>query len=257
METVFGWTVHGPTVSKCKSVNCAQVVVLRASITDPQTEAILRRFWELEGVEVSDTPEKIPNVHIREEFTKGIKTWPIEQQFGNFTPDEIGQKREIEMLNTSVDGGRKLLDLARCSSATKVDRVTAWVLRFVGNLRTKAKKSGPLTAEEIERARVLWIKRVQTSLFPIELGSTENRARMPSDSPLKEIVLTTDSDGLPPLWRSRRPWAATFSSGLTLVGMAATRSEFADLALEHLATTVCHPEASEKASGGKDSPSTS
>ncbi|KAH6925662.1 hypothetical protein HPB50_008477 [Hyalomma asiaticum] len=39
--------------------------------------------------------------------------------------------------------------------------------------------------------------------------------------------------------------------------MAATRSACADLALERLATTVCHPEASENASGGKDSPSTS
>ncbi|KAH6937964.1 hypothetical protein HPB50_005476 [Hyalomma asiaticum] len=77
------------------------------------------------------------------------ETWPIQQQFGNFTPGELEQKREIEVLNTSVDGGGELLDLARFSAATKVDRVKAWVLRFMGNLCTKA-KSGPLTAEEIE-----------------------------------------------------------------------------------------------------------
>ncbi|KAH6948869.1 hypothetical protein HPB50_026620 [Hyalomma asiaticum] len=157
METVFGWAVQGPTVSKCKAVNCAQVVVLRSSVTDQQTEPIPRLFSELEGVGVSDTPEKLPNVQIMEEFTKGIKTlggryevrlperedvavednhsvseetWPIEQQFENFMPDELDQKR------------------------------------------------------------------VQTFVFPIELRSTENRTKMPSNSPLKEFMLTTDSDGL-------------------------------------------------------------
>ncbi|KAH6944257.1 hypothetical protein HPB50_002387 [Hyalomma asiaticum] len=157
VETVFGWAVQGPTVSKCKAVNCAQVVVLRASVTDQQTESTHRLFWELEGVDVSDTPEKLPNVQIMEESTKGIKTvdgryevrlperkdvavgdnrfvseetWPIEQQFENYMPDELDQKR------------------------------------------------------------------VQTSVFPIELRSTENRAKMPSNSPPKEFVLTTDIDGL-------------------------------------------------------------
>ncbi|KAH6938787.1 hypothetical protein HPB50_012648 [Hyalomma asiaticum] len=59
------------------------------------------------------------------------------------------------------------------------------------------------------------------------------------------------------LLRSRRPWTGTFSSGLTPVGMAATRSACADLALERLVTTVSHPEAWENASGGKDCRSTS
>ncbi|KAH6937078.1 hypothetical protein HPB50_025514 [Hyalomma asiaticum] len=74
METVFGWAVQGPTVSKCKAVNCAQVVVLRSSVTDQQTEPIPRLFSELEGVGVSDTPEKLPGVQIMEQFTKGNKT---------------------------------------------------------------------------------------------------------------------------------------------------------------------------------------
>ncbi|KAH6948698.1 hypothetical protein HPB50_025871 [Hyalomma asiaticum] len=74
IETVFGWAMQGPTVSKCKAVNFAHVVVLRASVTHQQTEPILRLFSELEGVDVSDTPEKLPNVQIMEEFTKGIKT---------------------------------------------------------------------------------------------------------------------------------------------------------------------------------------
>ncbi|KAH6933352.1 hypothetical protein HPB50_014382 [Hyalomma asiaticum] len=126
METVFGWAVQGPTVSKCKEVNCAQVVVLRSSVTDQETGPIPRLFSELEGVGMSDT-EKLPNVHISEKFTKGIKTvdgryevrlperedvavgdnrsvseetWHIEQQFENFMPDELDQRgRNIDTPN--------------------------------------------------------------------------------------------------------------------------------------------------------------
>ncbi|KAH6927173.1 hypothetical protein HPB50_000136 [Hyalomma asiaticum] len=152
------------------------------SFCNRPAESTHRLFWELDGVEVSDAPENFPNVHIMEESTKGIKTvdgryevrlpwrdvalgdnrslseetWPIEQKFGNFTPDELEQKREIEIY----------------SSATKMGRVTAWVFRNAGNLRTKAKKSGPLTAEEMEpeigsreshasSLRALWKKRKQ------------------------------------------------------------------------------------------------
>ncbi|KAH6945218.1 hypothetical protein HPB50_007568 [Hyalomma asiaticum] len=41
---------------------------------DQQTEPIPRLFSELEGVGVSDTPEKLPDVQIMEQFTKGNKT---------------------------------------------------------------------------------------------------------------------------------------------------------------------------------------
>ncbi|KAH6947220.1 hypothetical protein HPB50_017606 [Hyalomma asiaticum] len=74
MDTKTRPKQQGTTVSKCKAVSCAQAIVLRASVTDQQTELILRLFWELEGVGVCDNPEKFPNVHTMEEFTKGIKT---------------------------------------------------------------------------------------------------------------------------------------------------------------------------------------
>lgn len=74
IETVFGSAVQAPTVSKCKAVKCAQAVVLRAAVTDQQAEPILRLFWELEGVGVSDALEKFMKVHSNEKFTKDIKS---------------------------------------------------------------------------------------------------------------------------------------------------------------------------------------
>ena len=43
-------------------------------------------------------------------------------------------------------------------------RVTAWMLRFVSNCRTKSKRNrkiGPLNTDEILNARTRWVKRVQ------------------------------------------------------------------------------------------------
>ncbi|KAH6948879.1 hypothetical protein HPB50_026687 [Hyalomma asiaticum] len=97
---------------------------------DQQTEPIPRLFSELEGVGVSDTPEKLPDVQIMEQFTKGNKTvdgryevrlperedvavgdnrsvseesWHIEQKFENFMPDELDQRGRICSLNVTHD----------------------------------------------------------------------------------------------------------------------------------------------------------
>ncbi|KAH6925638.1 hypothetical protein HPB50_008086 [Hyalomma asiaticum] len=152
METVFGWAVQGPTVSKCKAVNCAQVVVLRSSVTDQQTEPIPRFFSELEGVGVSDTPEKLPDVQIMEQFTKGNKTvdgryevrlperedvavgdnrsvseetWHIEQQFENFMPDELDQRgHNIDMPNFWYIGPTGSFCMQERYSATAIEAST-------------------------------------------------------------------------------------------------------------------------------------
>ncbi len=40
-------------------------------------------------------------------------------------------------------------------------RVFAWILRFLNNCKTEEKERGALTTQEIENARLWWIKRVQ------------------------------------------------------------------------------------------------
>ncbi len=40
-------------------------------------------------------------------------------------------------------------------------RVFAWILRFINNCKTEEKQRGALTTQEIENARLWWIKRVQ------------------------------------------------------------------------------------------------
>ncbi|KAL1484437.1 hypothetical protein MTO96_032599 [Rhipicephalus appendiculatus] len=234
-ETVFGWAVQGKASTACKRINCAQAIVLRTTVTDQETAPILKAFWELESIGVSDLSDTAADERLMKGFsdnikevngryevklpwkneveladnravaekrfrplwtTQGEEMWPIEQRSGSFTPEELEQKKGIQVLNAAVNDEGELLDLARFSSAIKVDRVTAWVLRFAKNLRARIKTSGPLTAEEIERAHIFWLKKAQNSAFYNELRNTANGSALPSNSPLKDFTLWTDSDGL-------------------------------------------------------------
>ncbi|KAK8773557.1 hypothetical protein V5799_011910 [Amblyomma americanum] len=115
---------------------------------------------------------------------------------GDFTAEELENKREVGVLNSTSDKEDELLDLEDFSSASRVNRVTAWIFRFVRNLRSSDRISGPLTATEIDHAKGFWVRRVQKSAFSAELESTKKRSRISNDSALKEFGLWTDENGL-------------------------------------------------------------
>ncbi|KAL3192772.1 hypothetical protein MRX96_058714 [Rhipicephalus microplus] len=98
-------------------------------------------------------------------MTQGDEMWPIERRSGGFMPEELQQGKGIKVLNVALNDKGELFDLARFSSAIKVDLATAWVLRFVKNLHSRFKTSGPLTAEKIERTHNLWLKKRSRFIF--------------------------------------------------------------------------------------------
>ena len=53
------------------------------------------------------------------------------------------------------------ISLSKYSSNWRLLRISAWTNKFINNIRFKEKTSGPLTAKEIENARMQWIKHVQ------------------------------------------------------------------------------------------------
>ena len=57
------------------------------------------------------------------------------------------------------------LNLQKFSSVTKLLRVTALALRFVNKLRKKTNQHGPLNANEMEIAEILWTKYVQRQQY--------------------------------------------------------------------------------------------
>ncbi|CAC5354904.1 unnamed protein product [Mytilus coruscus] len=68
------------------------------------------------------------------------------------------------------------IDCSRFSSFIRLIRVSAWVIRFVKQLK-KEMLSGPLTATELEHAKLLWIKSVQKQSFGnVMIAIKENKS---------------------------------------------------------------------------------
>ncbi|CAG7831728.1 unnamed protein product [Allacma fusca] len=79
------------------------------------------------------------------------------------------EERKIHF--TTYQDGLNLVD--RHSSYQQLLRITAWVIRFVRNLRTPAidRKLTPLTVVELREAEVILVKRIQRRAKPDEIWS--------------------------------------------------------------------------------------
>ncbi|XP_071123445.1 uncharacterized protein [Mytilus edulis] len=85
-----------------------------------------------------------------------------------------GETNSVENSKSSV-GYLLDIDCSRFSSFIRLIRVSAWVLRFVKRLN-KETISGPLTAAELEHAKLLWIKSVQKQCFgEVMIAIKENK----------------------------------------------------------------------------------
>ncbi len=69
-----------------------------------------------------------------------------------------------------------LLSLERYSSVSRLNRVTAWVFRFIGNCCAQrpgmTRSQGPLSVAELNAAGVIWLSKSQTDTF-LRLRDTE------------------------------------------------------------------------------------
>ena len=79
--------------------------------------------------------------------------------------NKVTQNIKIFQEKVPID---KIVDIERFSFLQKLLRTTAWVLRYINNLRRKIKKEkltrGYITVAELKTAEVTWIKAVQRTL---------------------------------------------------------------------------------------------
>ena len=62
------------------------------------------------------------------------------------------------------------MDLSNYSTLSKVLGVTAYVLRFVSNVKNKLNKTtGPLAATEVHTAKISWVKDCQKQVYYNEI----------------------------------------------------------------------------------------
>ena len=102
----------------------------------------------------------------------------------------------VEAPSLLTPGVHKVIDIDNFSKLTRLRRVTAYVLRFVNNLRKLSQRSnGPLTAGELSLAQKLWIKSAQLESFPTEIASLQSKS--PSRPPLvRQLRLYLDTEGI-------------------------------------------------------------
>lgn len=86
--------------------------------------------------------------------------------------------------------------MVRFSSILQLKRTLAWVLRFIQQLKQKVTETVPLTAQKIHKAEVLLMKNVQQDAFADGLTCVKENRRLSRESPLRDIHLFLDNEGL-------------------------------------------------------------
>ena len=92
-----------------------------------------------------------------------------------------------------------LISEDRYSSFTRLKRITAWVLRFIRNCRSKESQSKmlhPLSTIELKEAECYWIGVIQNAHFHEEISALEKQSPLPPSSCLKALRPFIDTKGL-------------------------------------------------------------
>lgn len=90
-----------------------------------------------------------------------------------------------------------VFDFSRCSDFTKVMNIVAWVRRFIHNCKPNGTKhSGPLTYEELSKAKDYILICVQKESYEKERNALSQGKPLPRNSFLRELNPFLDSNGL-------------------------------------------------------------
>lgn len=83
------------------------------------------------------------------------------------------------------------MDCSRFSSVSKILRVTAYVIRFIGKLRGKMIERKSVTCEELQKAETLWMKYIQRKHYQTEFTKSSKLTCLH-----KQLGNDVDSKGL-------------------------------------------------------------
>ena len=112
-------------------------------------------------------------------LSKGVESLPCNTGTTKQSPPE-GRITPHTVLHIQTPA--TLLDPSRYSSYWRLLRVTAWIFRFIWNIRRTHRSSGELTALEFTQALLHWIKSVQAEFFSAELDALQKTDDLPRES---------------------------------------------------------------------------
>lgn len=125
--------------------------------------------------------------------------WPVQPQMQIENSDElIEESQSVCMI--SEKAALDVPDISRFSKFLRLIRATAWTLRYVNNLRLKTKGEtlyiGDLLPSEVEKAKLIWIRKVQTEMFNEDLEILRKHGCVPSKSRLAQLSPIVDDDNI-------------------------------------------------------------
>jgi hypothetical protein len=121
--------------------------------------------------------------------------WPV----SNFTPSELSEtgesKPQSDVMLVSMTPPEWDI-LTRFSHFSKLQRVMAYVLRFISNCRHPQKINGPLTTRELTAAQLKIFQQVQASAFPDEIAALKNNKLKSLSTSLRRLSPIIDDGGI-------------------------------------------------------------
>ncbi|CAG7731253.1 unnamed protein product, partial [Allacma fusca] len=124
----------------------------------------------------------------------------LEEKFNGGKPDSIPEEALKEQRKRVIVNHVCLEDtiLHRFSSHSKLQRVTAYMRRFMANCKVKKAKRNfsVLSAVELQEALFIWVKLVQQNEFPAEVTLLKIQKSIPVKSRLRSLNPFVDEAGL-------------------------------------------------------------
>ncbi|XP_025833702.1 uncharacterized protein LOC112905446 [Agrilus planipennis] len=118
--------------------------------------------------------------------------WPI-------TPPNIYQKTDVERKRVVflIITVQELHVFGKFSNYLKLQRVIAYSLRFINNIKNKTNKLyGNISTNELERASLTIIKHIQAITFPSEISNLQSNKPLDRKSKLLPLAPFLDNNGL-------------------------------------------------------------
>ena len=141
-------------------------------------------------------------------LTRTIKQWPhpeviIDESSKRESESEIKCNKvlyEAKLVSAEDPSEDKIkrpdisdIDERRYSSLYKLLRVTAWMLRFINKLKKKDPMTGPLSTDEIQKAKWLWELHIQWKHYS---ETVKNLTKGKKDNLQTQLNLQLDKNGI-------------------------------------------------------------
>ena len=120
--------------------------------------------------------------------------WPDQSQVPEsaLIPEE---EKEVSLV-VLVQSVEPLIPFDRFSSFSHLKRVTAWIMRFIKNCRTKASSESHLSVLELQKAEVYWLMLAQRQHFMKEITYIKKGRQLHKSSPLIPLHPFLDAEDL-------------------------------------------------------------